>query len=169
MKEAISFLFYKLPEAFLLLLTALGLLGLKIRPGRLVMAGLGLGALTEVSRYFLFNLGLHTPVILVGLISALVLGFELSVTTAILGCFLSFFLLLMGESLLMSPILTWTKIPFQAVLNDPWLYICFGWISSGFLVIATGICHLGGFALIKAPEAQKTVTDVTVPCRIPDK
>ena len=154
MFEIFTFFFYKLPEAYLLIIAALGLLGLKIQPGRLLLAGLGLGILTEISRFYLLKLGLHTPVILLGLTLALIFGFRLSISTAITGCFLSFFLLRLGESLIVSPILMFTKINFQHTLNNPWLYILFGWLSASFLVAASLICHLGGIAIIKAPEAS---------------
>lgn len=151
----IPFLFYKLPEAFLLIAAALGLLGLRPRPGRLFLTSLGLGVLTEVSRYFLFSSGWHTPVILLGIILALILGFGLSVSTAITGCFLSLFLLRMGDSLLVAPLLKLLKLTYQGTLGNPWSYVAFGWVSAGFLVIAVVLCYFARLYLIKAPEAQK--------------
>lgn len=138
----------------MLILVALGLLGLRIRPGRLLLAGLGLGILTEVSRLLLFYAYLHTPVVLLGLVCVLVLGFRLSLRTAVTGCFLSFFLLRMGESLIAFPVLSWTKIPVQVTLANPWLHIGFGWLSAGFLVLAAVFSHLFGVTLVTAPEAQ---------------
>ena len=137
MNGFVPFFFYQVPEAFLLILAALGLLGLRIRPGRLVLTGLGLGILTDVSRRLLFNLGLlHTPVILLGLILALAIGFRLSLPTAATGCFLSFFLLRMGESLVVLPIMQWSRISMQIALANPWLHVGFGWLSASFLVLA---------------------------------
>ena len=156
MKTLLPFLFYALPEAFLLIIAALGLLGLRIRPGRLGITGLGLSILAEVTRFFLFDKGLHTPIILIGLTISLVFGFQLSWPTAVTGCFLSFFLLLMGESLLAVPVLILTKTSYQTTLANPWLHTAFGWLSAGFLVIASLVCHLGKVALIRAPESQQT-------------
>ncbi|MGQ9780127.1 MAG: hypothetical protein ACUVRM_09680 [Bacillota bacterium] len=152
--KLLPFFLYQIPEAYLLIICALSLLGIKIRPKRLIIAGFGLGVLTEISRYFLFNLGLHTPVILFGLIVILVIAFELSISTAITGCFLSFFLLRLGESVLVAPFLSWTKLSLQTILANPWLHIAFGWLSASFLVITAIICNFGKVVLIKAPEAN---------------
>lgn len=156
MKTMIPFLFYQLPEAFLLLITALGLLGLRIRLGRLIIAGLCLGLLTQIARFYLLTISMHTPVIVAGLATALTIGFQLSLPSAITGCFLSFFLLLMGESLLASPVLTWTKITYESTLANPWLSVAFGWLSAGFLILASLISHIGKFVLIKVPETKST-------------
>lgn len=155
MESYLPIIFYQIPESFLLILCALGLLGLRIRLGRLLIAGLGLSAVIIVSRHFLFKYNfLHTPVILAALILVLSFGFKLSLKTSITGCFLSFFLLRMGESQLAAPVLNITKTSFEATLLNPWLHIGFGWLSEGFIILAVLICHLGGVALIKAPEAK---------------
>ncbi|MCL6614025.1 MAG: hypothetical protein K6U03_05345 [Firmicutes bacterium] len=158
----IPFLLYQIPEAFLLITTALGLLGFKLRPGRLVAAGLGLGMITWLARHFLFGLfgiGLHTWAILFALTLALVIGFKISLTTALTGCFLSFFLLLMGESLIAAPVLTVTRISYSETLTNPWLHVGFGWISSIFLVVASVASHIFGFILITAPENLKDIQE----------
>lgn len=157
LRTLLPLVFYQVPEAFLLIIAALGLLGLRIRPGRLIVAGLGLGVITFISRRYLlglFGIGLHTWAILASLTIILSILFNLSVRSALTGCFLSFFLLLMGETLIASPVLVWTKISYAKTLEHPWLHIGFGWLSSGFLIIASAVCHLGGVALIKAPETQ---------------
>lgn len=153
-KIAIPFVLYQLPEAFLLIMAALGLLGFRLSPSRLLLSGLGLGILGLVSRHFLFGLGLHTPVILAGVVCALIFGFGLTIRTAITGCFLSFFLLLMGDTLALTPMLNLSKISIQTMLANPWLHIGLGWVSDIFLIAATAACHLGGFVLIRAPEAS---------------
>ena len=152
-KDLIVFALYWLPEAYLLILTALILLGIKINLYRVLLSGLCLAIITFISRQFLFNLGLHTPVILISLIIILSIGFKLRVSTAITGCFLSFFLLLMGESFLMGPSMNIFKITFKEAINNPWLHIAFGWVSEGFLIIAILICKIGKVTLIKAPES----------------
>ena len=137
----------------MLILASLTLLGLRVNIIKFLLSGFCLGLITMIARHFLFNIGWHTPVILASLIVILVVVFNLSISTAVTGCFLSFFLLLMGESFLMSPILSLTKISFQTIINNPWLHVAFGWISDGFLIIGILVCALRKKPLIKAPEA----------------
>lgn len=149
----LPFLLYGLPEALMLVLSSLGLLGIRTKPGRLLVAGLGFGILTLIPRIVLFVSYLHTPFILLCLIVTLIIFFKLSISTAITGCFLSFFLLRLGESVLLPPILNLTKIAFNNTLVNPWLHILFGWISSIFLIIAIIICYIGKIPLVRAPES----------------
>ena len=102
-------------------------------------------------------MGLHTLAILFGLILTLVFWFKLSITTAVTGCFLSFFLLIMGESLVLAPILNVTGIPYEKMISNPWLHIALGWTAEVFLVIVILAGIFGGFSLLKAPEASKRV------------
>lgn len=153
-QRVIPFVFYMLPEAFLLLLSATGLLGIRIRLARLAIAGFGLWVITVVARSLLFSTMLHTPIILLGLIFMLRWCFGLSYSTAITGCFLGFFLLIMGEMLISSSILAMTRIKLNDALHNPWLHVAFGWMSSFFLILSAIISHVFKLTLINAPESQ---------------
>lgn len=152
MKTIMPFIFYKLPEAFLLISSALGLLGIKINPRRIIASSLVLSAIVEIARHYFLEMGLHTPIILLAFVVILILIFHLSIIGAIIGCFLSFFLLIAGESLVATPILRLTKIPYQLTLTNPWLYLMFGWLSASFLLIATISSHIFSFSLIRIAD-----------------
>mgnify|MGYP005854768225 FL=1 len=154
MNELVPLLFYQIPESYLLILGSLGLLGLKGRPGRLIFAGLGLTVATQLSRRFFFNLGLHTPIILLSHIIILIIVFKLSTSMALTGCFLSYFLLKMGETLVVVPVLNWTKISFKTTIINPWLNVGFGWLSASLLLISVLICYIWRVSLVKSPAIQ---------------
>ncbi|MCL6495218.1 MAG: hypothetical protein K6T54_10630 [Ignavibacterium sp.] len=154
MTRLIPFLFYQIPESYLLILSSLGLLGLRGKLGRLIFAGLGLGIITQLSRYYLFNFGLHTPVILFAHVIILLICFELPISIALTGCFLSYFLLKMGETILVVPIFSLTKTSFTDAINTPWLHVAFGWLSASFLVISVLICYIGRVPLIRITQIK---------------
>ena len=150
----IIFMLYQFPESILMILAALCLLGLKIRLGRLFIAGLALGVVGVFSRHFLSGIGLHTPVFLISLVIALFFSGKKSLPSSIIGCFLSFFLLILGESMLMTPIAGIFKISFDSILSSPFLHIVFGLVSDGFLMIAAIICLCWRVTFIKVPESM---------------
>ena len=154
MKTLLPFIFYGLPESFLLISAALCLLGLKIRVSRLLIAGFCLGGVSYLAVVFLRDMGLHTAVILVALVLVLAIWFRLSIATSVTGCFLSYFLLSIGEILILSPIQHFIGFSNDQIASSPWARICLGWISAGFLIIAIAAHFLWRFKLLKAPEAE---------------
>lgn len=146
----ILFVFYAIPESIIMILAALTLLGQRFKVRRLLLAGLGLSMVAFLARTYLLHLGLHTPVILLGLITALMLGFRLSLNLAVTGCFLSYFLLMLGDSQIALPILRHLGVSFKETLEHAWWGVGFGWISASFLIFTIVICRLTGFVLVRS-------------------
>ena len=140
-----------------MILAALTLLGERSKVWRLLLAGLGLATIHFLARTCLLHLGLHTPIILIGLIVALTFGFRLSINLAVTGCFLSFFLLLLGESQVAVPIMHHMGFTYQDTLTNPWLGVALGWISASLLVLTIVVCRLTGFVLVKSAKKPNTV------------
>lgn len=159
MKSIIPYLFYQLPECYLLIMAALGLIGVKYQVRRLIPAGLAFGSLAIPARILLLRYGIHTPLILIALVLILAWVFRLSLSSAITGCFLSYFLLLQGETLVIIPVLRLSGLTFQEVLANPWIHVGFGYLSATFLIVAAIVCRLTGFALIRASEEHPTLTN----------
>lgn len=135
-----------------MIIAALTLLGQHFKFWRLLLSGLSLATVLFFSRSYLFHLGLHSPVYLIGLIIALKVGFRLSLNLAVTGCFLSYLLLMLGESQVAVPILTKIGISVEESLMNPWLSVAMGWSSASLLIITIMVCRLTGFVLVRSAK-----------------
>lgn len=155
--NAIAALFYQIPEGVLVITGGLGLLGITLPRKRILLLGLVFGLSIPLMRNVGIPLGLHVPIL--WMVASLVvrLGMSVTLSTAIASATLAFFLLSLGEQLLVYPLMTVYGASFQTVYQNPWQLVQWGWLSASFLLLAT-IASQFGFVLIPAPSGDTQVS-----------
>lgn len=154
MKQLAINFFYYLPESLLMLLVALSIIGIKLSPKRLTSTWLLFFTLTTVVRYMFFQTGFHTILIVIILMTTLKCLTRASFLAAVIDCFTSFLLLLMGEFCFLLPFMKLMKISINNFLSNVYFYIFGGYLSDIFLVSLLIIHKLTGYTLYTSPGGQ---------------
>lgn len=120
------------PEGIMMILAGLGFLGV-FPPKKLsILMGLAFGTATFVFRV-IFPGGLHVIMSLASYIVLVYFVLKVSIKTAMLSCFISSFLVNIGQLLIALPILKLTGLTFDQTLSNPWLHVAFGWAGDAIL------------------------------------
>lgn len=148
-------LFYQVPEAFLLMFCGTRLLGLRPAPKRLWSAVALLAVAVPLARRLLGATGLHTLVLFVLYVILATNLFRVSFATGLSAATVAFFLLTMGEYVVMIPATALFGFNAQRlVLSGLGGQLAVGYLSATLLMVGGLAAYFGGFILVKAPEAQ---------------
>ncbi len=152
-KTLAVWLFYQLPEAVLLFYCGTRLLGLRLGPRKLWLTAFLFSILVPLARALPIPFGLHTPLLFGAYVLLAVAILRVSVRTAATAATIGFFLLTMGESLVVVPVLTTRKIAVEGLLTSISGQLLGGYLESSILIAVSLLALLFNFKLIQAPEA----------------
>jgi hypothetical protein len=156
MAHLIVGLLYQIPEGILLMFTGLGLLGITKPRRKILGLGLVLGLLTLGIRNVHIPLGFHVPILWATACIITKYTMRISVSTAATSVMLPFFILSLGEQLLLYPLMTMWNTTFNSIYGNPWQTVLWAWLSASFLVLSA-LAVTMGFVLIPAPEIRAQV------------
>lgn len=142
------------PEGIMMILGGLGFLGVfpRRKPG--IIVGLAFGTVTCLFRAILPG-GLHVIASLVTYIVLVHFVLKISIRTATLACFVSSFLVNIGQLTVAFPILKLTGMTFDQTLVNPWLHVSFGWAGDAILGIVTAYTIIRKKPFVPVPESNK--------------
>ena len=151
----LRWLFYQLPEAFLVFYTGFRLLGVGAPPRRFWPAVLILAVSVPAARALPLPFGFHT-VILFGVYVILGIVFvRVSVQTAVIAGAVAFFLLSLGSSLMLTHLLAARKIAIADLIASEPGYFVAAYLSASLLIVVTLLTAFFRFRLFNAPEATE--------------
>ncbi len=151
--ELLTWLMLAVPEGIMMVFTGLGSLGVR-RPWKAVAAaGFAVGTASAGFRIILPG-GFHAPVVLLVYAVLVVAVLKMSVKTAVLACFISAFLVNLGQVVVALPILKATGLSFAQTLTDPLLHLAFGWAGETVLVVDTVLVALKRGVIFTVPESR---------------
>jgi hypothetical protein len=140
------------PEGIMMIVAGLGFLGVFPPRKSSIIAGLAFGTATCVFRAILPG-GIHVIASVVTYIVLACFVLKTSLKTAMLACFVSSFLVNVGQLTVALPILKLTGFTFDQTLRAPWLHVAFGLAGDAFLVIATAYTTIKRKPFIPVPES----------------
>lgn len=146
---------FLIPEGLMMVIAGLGFLGVRRSFRRIALVGFMLGTAAMVFRLLLPK-GYHILLLLLLYCILMVLVLRVSVKTSIVACFVSSFLINLGQVLVVSPIFKVMGVSFEQTLDNPWLHIAFGWLSDTLLLIATIFVSVRRRAIILVPESEQS-------------
>lgn len=149
----IVWLCYQLSEAFLMVYCGPRLLGLHPTFKQVGLSALGLGILVPMSRAVV-PLGLHTPLLFAAYVLIAAFVMQISLASAAVSAAISFFLLSVGESAVLVPVMTAAKWSMADILKSTPLHIAAGYISSSLLLVVALLVSVFRFRLLEVPEAR---------------
>lgn len=148
-------LLYQVPEAFLMMFCGTRLLGLRPAPRRFWSAVALLAVAVPLARRLLGATGLHTLVLFVLYVILATNLFRVSFATGLSAATVAFFLLTMGEYMVMIPATALFGLDAERLfLSGLWGQLTLGYLGSTLLITGALAAYFGGFILVKAPEAQ---------------
>ncbi|NPV51963.1 MAG: hypothetical protein HPY71_00370 [Firmicutes bacterium] len=137
-----------------MVIAGLGFLGVRRSLRRAIAVGLIVGTATVIFRSLLPG-GYHVPLVLLSYCVSVGLILKVSAKTAIIACFISSFLINLGQVLIISPVLKVLGLSFEDALRSVWLHIGFGWLGDAILFVAAMLVTLRKTTLIRVPESEQ--------------
>lgn len=141
------------PEGIIMIFTGLGFLGVFPPKKLCILVGLFFGTATCAFRAILPG-GLHVVASLLTYIVLVHFILKISIKTAMLACFVSSFLVNIGQLIVALPILKLTGLTFDQTLSTPWLHVAFGWAGDTVLGIIAIYTIIKRKPFIPVPESD---------------
>lgn len=153
MQGFLRWLLYQLPEAFLSFYVGFRLLGVRPEPRRFWAAVSVFALAVPVARSLPFTFGTHTVILFALYVVLGIALFRVSPQTAVIAGALAFFLLSLGSTLVLAPLLVSRRIAISELASSESGYFVGAYLSASVLVAVALLVGLFRFRLFSAPEA----------------
>lgn len=155
MKSTAFWLLYGVPELALMMYCGTRLLGLRPPAKQFWLAALGVSALAVFIRGLPIPFGLGTVLVFLVYSFVAVKAFRLSWRTAMLAAAIGFFLLTMGEALVVVPVLTAKRMTVDQAMATLPGRLLIGYLSLGILILVSLLVLFFRIRLFTVPEADR--------------
>lgn len=153
-------LLYGLPEVALMMHCGSRLLALRLPAKQFWLTALGFSLFVTILRHLPVPFGLHAVVIFLTYGFTLARVFRLSLWTTVVVAAIGFFLLAIGEEMIVMPILMARRLTLDSLLTAPLLtQLAYSYLSAGALLIVGLLASLFRVRLFVAPESGQAVTE----------
>lgn len=157
-RALVVWVLYGFPEVALMMYCGSRLVALRLPARQFWLTALGLSLFVTVLRQMPVPFGLHAVVIFLAYGLTLSRVFRLSLWTTVIVTAIGFFLLAIGEELVVLPVLAMRRLTINDLLTAPVLtQLAYSYLSSAVLILVSVLLSLFPFRLFVAPESAQTV------------
>ncbi|WP_068134297.1 hypothetical protein [Limnochorda pilosa] len=145
-----------LPQTFLLLYAALGLVGARAGSRRLAVPAATLGLVALMLRPTLSQ-GWYIPVSMAILVASLMLFRLASTLEAVAAAAIGFILIAAGDLFVMAPTFYLLGFSYDQVVESPRLYVVFGSLEGTFLAVAALLVRVKAVTVVSISRWEKVL------------